>query len=398
MGWNSVSSTQLAHDPAIKLLEAEGYYLTLLPAHVVVHNVPYVTQAGDVAEGKFIIPVSISGEQMTLADHQMDFMGNFPHTAGGVKMTGVLSDVPVGNEITEGVVINYRFSNKPATGEMLDTCYKKLKHYEAIICSEAQAVNPLATARINKPIDRLEESVFRYADTNASRAGITEQANRFRRQKVGIIGLGGTGAYVLDKVAKTSVSEIHLFDGDKLENHNAFRAPGAASIDELKKHQPKVAYYFAMYDVMRRGIYAHDYYVTADNLAELDGLDFVFVCIDSGPARKLITEYLRAKRIAFIDTGIDVSNRATNNLLEATTRTLVIGPDTPDEAMACLSFGDIDDELYGTNIQIAEMNDLNACQAVIEWKKYSGFYANDKPAAYQTVYYSQDNKMISDAS
>jgi hypothetical protein len=33
--------------------------------------------------------------------------------------------------------------------------------------------------------------------------------------KIAIIGLGGTGSYVLDLAAKTPVKEIHLFDGDK---------------------------------------------------------------------------------------------------------------------------------------------------------------------------------------
>jgi hypothetical protein len=41
-----------------------------------------------------------------------------------------------------------------------------------------------------------------------------------------------------------------------------------------------------------------------------------------------------------------------------------------------MSFGD-DDEAeneYATNIQIAELNALNASLAVIRWKRYLGFY------------------------
>jgi tRNA A37 threonylcarbamoyladenosine dehydratase len=52
---------------------------------------------------------------------------------------------------------------------------------------------------------------------------------------------GGTGSYVLDFVAKTPVKEIHLFDGDIFDQHNAFRAPGAPSGEELEQRLKKVA-------------------------------------------------------------------------------------------------------------------------------------------------------------
>lgn len=394
MGWNFVLNTPLAHNPAVTQLEKDGYHVTLLPGHVVVNSVPYVTSGGNVADGKLIIAVTISGDAVSVGDHQIEFMGQFPHGADGSKMDDLLSETTTGNQLADGIVSNYRFSNKPTTGEVLDDCYKKFKHYESLICREAQVINPSATARIFKPIDRVDETVFRYADTNTTRAGITEQANKFRQYKIGIIGLGGTGSYVLDKVAKTAVAEIHLFDGDVYENHNAFRAPGAAKIDDLKQQQTKVAYYHKMYGAMRSGIDAHEYNVTAENVSELDGLDFVFVCIDSGSSRKVITEYLGSQKIAFIDTGIELTNRPDSNLLEATARTLLVTPESPDEVMDFLSFGDIDDELYSTNIQVAEMNDLNACQAVIEWKKYVGFYANDAADKYQTMYFTQDNRIV----
>jgi len=393
-GWNSVSSTPLALNTGVVALQQEGYYLTLLPAHIVVHGVPYVRESGDVAEGKFIIPVTISGDQVTMSDHQIEFMGEFPHTAGKIKMTALLADVPTDNQIADGMVSNYRFSNKPNEGKIDDDCYKKVKHYEAIVCSEAQAIDPAVTARKWRPTDQLTEAVFRYADTNAGRAGIVEQNNRLRQYKLGIIGLGGTGSYVLDLIAKTPVSEIHLFDGDVFENHNAFRAPGAAQVEALKQRLPKTEYFKAMYDAMRHGIHAHLYHVTKEKLSDLDQLDFVFLCIDSGAARKMIAEYLRTKHIPFIDTGIDISNRSGQNLLEAITRVTFVNDDSADEAMSFLSFGDIDDGIYSTNVQIAEINALNACQAVIEWKKHVGFYADDRPTACQVAYYSQDNATV----
>ena len=88
-----------------------------------------------------------------------------------------------------------------------------------------------------------ENSIFVYADTNASRATITDITDKLRNQKIGIVGLGGTGSYVLDQVAKTPVSEIHLYDEDIFCQHNAFRAPGAPSKELLEESRKKTDYF-----------------------------------------------------------------------------------------------------------------------------------------------------------
>jgi len=86
-----------------------------------------------------------------------------------------------------------------------------------------------------------EESVFNYIDTNSSRAEVEAISDKLKGRKIGIMGLGGTGSYVLDLVAKTPADEIHLFDGDEFAQHNAFRAPGAPSVDQLRTPPPKVS-------------------------------------------------------------------------------------------------------------------------------------------------------------
>ena len=45
-------------------------------------------------------------------------------------------------------------------------------------------------------------------------------------------------------------------------------------------------------------------------------------------------------------------------------------------ASSRLSFGDDIPQEYGTNIQIADLNALNAALAVIRWKKHLGFYSD----------------------
>ena len=88
-------------------------------------------------------------------------------------------------------------------------------------------------------------------------------------KKLGIVGVGGTGSYVLDLTAKTPVKEIHLFDGDRFLQHNAFRSPGAPSADELRALPYKVDYFEKIYSKMRRGIVPHAYHLDASNVAQL---------------------------------------------------------------------------------------------------------------------------------
>lgn len=68
---------------------------------------------------------------------------------------------------------------------------------------------------------------------------------------------------MLDLAAKTPVREIHLYDGDTLYQHNAFRSPGAPSGEELRAGQPKATYFKNLYAKMHRSIFDHPFIWTA---------------------------------------------------------------------------------------------------------------------------------------
>src|SRR4029077_8916828 len=121
-------------------------------------------------------------------------------------------------------------------------------------------------------------------------ADIVAVTQKLALKKVAIIGLGGTGSYGLDFFTKTPDTEIHLYDGDTYLQHNAFRSPGAASADDLKAKQLKVTYFKNLYSKMHRGIVDHPAYIDARNVEELRGMDFVFLCIDTASAKKMIVD------------------------------------------------------------------------------------------------------------
>jgi hypothetical protein len=204
--------------------------------------------------------------------------------------------------------------------------------------------------------------------------------NRKLKGRIAIIGLGGTGAYVLDLVVNTRVAKIHLYDADQLLNHNLFRSPGAPEPELLKDFPNKVDYYAAVYVRMHKGVKPHAVRVTLANVGELAGFDFVFVCVDKGSSRREIAEGLVRLQVAFIDVGIGLG--LVDEVLDGCARTTFIAPGTPwTEVEGFLSFGDDegdDEDIYKTDIQIAEANSLNATLAVFRWKRWAGFYRDER--------------------
>jgi hypothetical protein len=247
-----------------------------------------------------------------------------------------------------------------------------------MIWHEAQVIDPDCDPKSEKSVPAVVEAqkrVFRYPDMATTRAGIGAATAKLLADRVAIIGLGGSGSYILDLLAKTPIGEIHIYDGDDFSPHNAFRAPGAPAEGDLT--EPKKVDWFAdIYDRMRTCIIRHSCYVRAEQLPELAGFDFVFVAIDDARARKVILEGLIAMKVPFIDVGIDVAFDKESSL-RGICRFTVGAPDFHSHIQEVVSFGEGPiNEIY-RNIQVADLNMLNAAMAVIKWKKLRGFYADD---------------------
>jgi hypothetical protein len=123
---------------------------------------------------------------------------------------------------------------------------------------------------------------------------------------------------------------------------------------------------------MRNGIFVHENYIGPENVDELREMSFVFLCME-GPAKKLIIEKLEEFGLAFVDVGMGVylSEGSLGGILRVTTST----PAQRDHVRKRVSFSDdADRNEYDVNIQIADLNALNAALAVIKWKKLMGFY------------------------
>ena len=169
-----------------------------------------------------------------------------------------------------------------------------------------------------------------------------------------------------------------MYDGDVFATHNAFRAPGAASIEELSASQAKVHYHAAPYEPLRRGICPHPVYVTADNVDELLAMDFVFLSMDPNEHKKLIVDRLSDSSVPFIDTGIGIvnDNAGLGGLIRITTS--LPGKRAHIDEGQLISCGPSGGDEYESNIQVAELNALAAVLAVVAFKKKFGFYRDEE--------------------
>jgi hypothetical protein len=124
---------------------------------------------------------------------------------------------------------------------------------------------------------------------------------------------------------------------------------------------------------MHRGIVAHESYIDAENVEQLRQMDFVFLCLDSGSVKKLIVEKLEEFGTSFIDVGMGLYmyEESLGGTLRITTST----SEQRERVRSRIPFSDGDGHNeYARNIQIADLNALNAALAVIKWKKLFGFY------------------------
>ncbi len=325
------------------------------------------------------------------------FVGEYPCNKDGSPLTKLVIGSQPQQPLAAGVLVDHTLSSKPFPLQAgYPDYYQLVTTYAAIVSGPAESLDPSVTAK-NFPVVKptADESVFRYIDTASTRARISVVTDKLAMGKVAIVGLGGTGTYVLDLIAKTPVKEIHLFDGDMFSQHNAFRSPGAPSVDVLRTKPQKVNYFADLYSKMHRYIFPHDGYLDASNVEQLRGMDFVFLCLDKGSTKRSLIEALEAIAIPFIDVGMGVYLHEKSSSLCGIVRVTASTPQQREHVHGkqCISFGDGDGaNEYQQNIQIADLNALNASLAVIKWKKLAGFYLDFEKEHHST--YTIDGNIL----
>lgn len=367
------------HNDDLRRLVEKGYAVAIDGGYLVIRDIPYLNALKALERGAFVAKLDVV-DKLTVKqdDHQVWFAGSVPHGLNGnpiPNLGGGPTGLPLG-EASADVVVQRRFSNKPKVTEKFADFFDKIESYTTIISGPAMELYNVSPYTF-RTVEKMSDSVFKFHDTLTSRAEITDLSAKFANDVVAVIGIGGTGVYVLDFLVKTPVKEIRAFDLDVYHVHNAFRSPGALEESELGK--PKADVYRARYDNFRHGVRIECKFIDSSSGADFEGVTFAFVCVDKGFSRAGIFDLLMSKGIPFIDVGMGLNRKRgpVNGLLRTTYYSAADGQKVRDKALAEMS--DPPDDIYRTNIQISEINALNACLAVIRFKQLRGFYFEEIP-------------------
>lgn len=360
-----------SHNPYIKDLEETGYLVDFVGGYFVFYGIPYLDTDGQLRHGDLASPVDLSGAVIDPpSNHQMWWRGSWPCDRQGRQLRVGCASARV--TITPELVTDSSFSYKLQDAAGMPRAYtsfeEKARTYLDTITAPARAVYPQATSLRGITVKAAEQgSPLRFPDTMSSRYHMNDISMRLRGKKVAVIGLGGTGSYILDFLARTHLERIVLFDDDKVHVHTIFRLPGfiPQAIDRLK-----VEALTQHYDQWHAGIEAVAERITADNVARLGEFDFVFVSVDDGPARRLIVDWLSANGIPYVDCGMGL-NRSKVGLSGFVRITGVDRKAFEDNAgTAQLPVENAKDDEYRNHAQITELNALNAAMAMIRFKQH----------------------------
>ncbi|XQA61835.1 ThiF family adenylyltransferase [Xanthomonas sacchari] len=389
-----MSSSLISRSPELQRLRDEGYDLEIRDNHLLVKRIAYATVDKTVAVGTLVIALNLTADVAQRApDHTAWFIGQTPCDSFGQPLNKIINSSER-MERAPGLWTDHFFSSKPKSG-LYSGYYEQVASYAKMLLVHAQGIDPQATATPRaSPVQDHPKSVFVYEDSASPRAGLSVPTAKLRGQRIAIVGLGGTGAHLLDLICKTPVACLDLFDGDRLEQHNAFRYPGAVPLAVLKDAPYKVNYLAKVYGEIHTCIRPNAVMITEVNIQALLNYDTVFVCVDHGAVRELIANTLSGSAVVVIDVGMGVKLNAANEVY-AVVRTTVLDGDNWDAAKATLPLGEGgEDDIYNTNAQIGELNALNAILAIEAWKKRCGYYSARK-GGYLTTYTTHSSSMAS---
>ena len=368
-----MSHQLISLNPVLQKLQNEGFDVEVRGQYLWVHRVPYINANIDIASGTLVMALNISGDKILVPnDHTALWIGEKPRFQDGAFMPSLVNSERKDN-LGNGIFSDYFLSCKPDNngGRYLDY-YDKVTTYYHMISDAAFLFAEDKCKKIARVILlENEDSPLVYADTNSGRAYIVGINERMRGKKVAIVGLGGTGSYLLDHLAKTCVDQIHLYDDDDFNTHNAYRAPGVPTREELNELMSKVDYYYRRYSGFHKGIVPHQLKIGPDNFSELDGMDIVFICVDTGMGLEKVNDQLVGQ--VRVTTGLPSHHL---HVKEA--------------------FGDstIDDDIYASNIQLSELNCLAANLMLIKWKRLIGIYNDQAEHDFNSVYSIGNNKLL----
>ena len=369
-------------NPVIRDLEDEGYLLDFVGGYLLVYGLPYLAEDGKLRHGDLASPVDLSNDGLIdpPSNHQVWFRGSRPHDQNRrqLRLGGGASKVRVADGFESDQSFSYKLLDDKGQMRTYHSFEEKIRTYVDTITAPAMAAyseaSPLKAIEVRA---KEQGTPLKFPDTLSARYHMNDLSRLLEGKRVAIVGLGGTGSYILDFIARTHLAEIILFDDDKVHVHTIFRFPGFIP---RAIGTPKVDALAQQYGNWHSSITPISERVTKENIEQLRELDFVFVSIDNGPARITIMDWLSANDVPFVDCGMGLNRVATG--LNGVVRVTGVDRAAYEETAGTvfLPGEDPKEGEYRRQGQIAELNALNAALAVLRFKQHFGIYDREDAA------------------
>ena len=401
-----MSTSLISRNSDLSALSAAGYSLEVRGAYLLVLGVPYVAPNCEIQFADIVTDLEVSGsagEEITLPprNHTVWWTGESPHNSAHESMEAYLScgKWEDGRDIGEGITVYMQWSRKPreaGKARGYRDYLEKIETYVAEVCSQAEGLKPGVLEAAKKGGDPvvISSTRFAYMDTNSYRNGTRGIESRIEEEVVAVIGVGGTGSYLVDVLAKTNIMDLHLFDDDVMKIHNAFRVAGAARVGELNGKKPKVDWHAERYNNVRvEGLHLHRVKLHEENLDVLQGFTTVFIAVDDLKTRRTIQKACTAMGVFHLSVGIGLEVEGPNEdqiggmvKVETNLKPCERSEDAHEASQP--EPGEERDNVYDSNIQTPELNMLGAALAITEWKANRGFYCNDRDCKSDSTMFS----------
>lgn len=399
-----MSSSLINRSEDLSGLKSAGYRLEIRGAYLIVRGIPYISHEGAIKTADIVSNldfVVIGNEEVTAQpdNHTVWWTGDTPYYANGESMENYLSCGiwEDGHDIGENITVSMQWSRKIKEGGQTRGYkdYKeKIETYIDEVAGQADSIKlgVLESARGGWDPTETSHSRFEYLDTNAYRNGLKGIESRIEDEILAVVGVGGTGSYLVDILAKTNVKEVRLFDDDVIKVHNAFRVAGAARVEELGGQKKKVDWHVDRYGAVRKkGLHVHKVKLDETNFDEICDCTTVFIAVDDLATRRNIQSACTKMKILHVSVGIglEIEGPSSSQIggmvkvetnFEACENTAEINKYPHDL--------DVNLNVYRSNIQTAELNMLGAALAIAEWKAKRGIYRSDRDENNNTTIYS----------
>ena len=323
-------------------------------------GIPCFVEPGESGRCEIWVGVAAASDTLCVAH---EWQGGAPHVAQirNLKNGRVYgrNGEQIGNIVRSGGPDECSISIKSREGDGKNA-WQALKTYTQAVYGAFRAsgdnggITPRRPYKIELADERSEQEI--------------EWIDLVRGEKVGVIGLGGVGAWIADLVSKADVERVTAWDPDIVEARNVIRMPGGNAAEYLGK--PKAKWFEETYSRMRKGVKGHHQAVRTTNIQEVARqLTFAFIAVDDEHARKDISEGLNGMRIPFIDVGLSISREDVR--LAVAMRATVGREDTREWKRAIPRTGSEGQQVYG-RVELADTSALAAAFSIQIWRQMRG--------------------------